>query len=115
MAKYFFFDNGIRNALIAIFNPLDLRDDAGGLWENFLLLERIKRQYYRAVPVNFFFWRTREGQEIDLIEEREGRLFAFEFKWTGKGREPKKFREAYPEAELEVVNRETYLGFVGVP
>ncbi|MCI0480275.1 MAG: ATP-binding protein [Candidatus Dadabacteria bacterium] len=114
-AKYYFFDNGIRNALIANFNPLDLRDDAGGLWENFLLLERIKRQAYRAVPVNYFFWRTWEGQEIDLIEEREGKLFAFEFKWTGKGREPKKFREAYPEAEFEVVNRETYLGFVGVP
>jgi len=114
-AKYYFFDNGIRNALIANFNPLDLRDDAGGLWENFLLLERIKRQAYRKVPVNFFFWRTWEGQEIDLIEEREGRLFAFEFKWTGNGREPKRFREAYPEAEFEVVNRETYLGFVGVP
>lgn len=114
-AKYYFFDNGIRNALIANFNPLDLRDDAGGLWENFLLLERIKRQAYRAVPVNFFFWRTWEGQEIDLIEEREGKLFAFEFKWTGKGREPKKFREAYPGAEFKVVNRETYLGFVGMP
>jgi predicted AAA+ superfamily ATPase len=114
-AKYYFLDNGIRNALIANFNPLDLRNDAGGLWENFLLLERIKRQAYRAVPVNFFFWRTWEGQEIDLIEEREGRLFAFEFKWTGKGREPKRFREAYPEAEFEVVNRETYLRFVGVP
>jgi predicted AAA+ superfamily ATPase len=114
-AKYYFFDNGIRNALIANFNPLDLRDDAGGLWENFLLLERIKRQAYRTVPVNFFFWRTWEGQEIDLIEEREGKLFAFEFKWAGKGREPKKFREAYPEAEFEVVNRETYLGFVGGP
>jgi len=114
-AKYYFLDNGIRNALIANFNPLDLRNDAGGLWENFLLLERIKRQAYRAVPVNFFFWRTWEGQEIDLIEEREGRLFAFEFKWTGKGREPKRFREAYPEAESEVVNRETYLRFVGVP
>jgi uncharacterized protein len=114
-AKYYFFDNGIRNALIANFNPLDLRDDTGGLWENFLLLERIKRQAYRAVPVNFFFWRTWEGQEIDLIEEREGKLFAFEFKWTGKGREPKKFREAYPEAKFEVVNRETYLRFVGVP
>ena len=114
-AKYYFLDNGIRNALIANFNPLDLRNDAGGLWENFLLLERIKRQAYRAVPVNFFFWRTWEGQEIDLIEEREGRLFAFELKWTGKGREPKRFREAYPEAESEVVNRETYLRFVGVP
>ena len=80
-----------------------------------MLLERIKRQAYRAVPVNFFFWRTWEGQEIDLIEEREGKLFAFEFKWTGKGREPQKFREAYPEAEFETVNRETYRIFVVAP
>lgn len=114
-AKYFFFDNGMRNALIANFNPLELRDDIGGLWENFMLLERIKRQAYRAVPVNFYFWRTWEGREIDLIEEREGRLFAYEFKWTGKGREPGKFREAYPDAEFEVVNRDNYLSFVGIP
>ena len=114
-AKYFFFDNGIRNALIANFNPLELRDDIGGLWENFMLLERIKRQAYRAVPVNFYFWRTWEGREIDLIEEREGGLFAYEFKWTGKGREPGKFRDAYPNAEFEVVNRDNYLSFVGIP
>jgi predicted AAA+ superfamily ATPase len=113
-AKYYFFDNGIRNALIANFNPLELRNDTGGLWENFLLLERIKLQAYRAVPVNFYFWRTWEGQEIDLIEEREGRLFAYEFKWTGKRREPRRFLEAYPDSDFEIVNRENYLKFVGV-
>jgi predicted AAA+ superfamily ATPase len=113
-AKYYFFDNGIRNALIANFNPLELRNDTGGLWENFLLLERIKLKAYRAVPVNFYFWRIWEGQEIDLIEEREGRLFAYEFKWTGKRREPRRFLEAYPDADFEIVNRENYLKFTGV-
>ena len=113
-AKYYFFDTGIRNALIANFNPPALRNDIGQLWENFLLLERIKWQSYQAVPANFYFWRTWEGQEIDLIEEREGRLLAYEFKWTGKVRQPRKHREAYPEAEFEVVNRDNYQRFVGV-
>ena len=111
-AKYYFFDNGIRNALIANFNPAELRDDIGGLRENFLLLERKKCQAYGAVPVNRYFWRTWEGQEIDLIEEREGGLFAYEFKWTGQGREPRKFRAAYPEAAFQTVNRENYQRFV---
>jgi len=114
-AKYYFFDTGIRNALIANFNPPALRNDIGQLWENFLLMERIKRQAYQTAPGNFYFWRTWEAHEIDLIEEREGRLFAYEFKWTGKRREPRKFREAYPEAEFEVVNRDNYQRFVGVP
>lgn len=113
-AKYYFFDTGIRNALIANFNGPALRNDVGQLWENFLLMERIKRQAYDMAPVNYYFWRTWQAHEIDLIEEREGRLFAYEFKWTGKGREPKKFRGAYPEAEFEVVNRKNYQRFVGI-
>lgn len=112
-AKYYFFDTGIRNALIANFNPPALRNDIGQLRENFLLMERIKSQAYRALPVNHYFWRTWQAQEIDLIEEREGRLFAYEFKWTGKGRVPGKFREAYPEAAFEIVNRENYQPFSG--
>ena len=112
-AKYYFFDTGIRNALIANFNPPALRNDIGQLWENFLLMERIKRQAYRALPVNHYFWRTWQAQEIDLVEEREGRLFAYEFKWAGKRRVPGKFREAYPEAAFEIVNRENYQPFVG--
>ena len=113
-AKYYFFDTGIRNALIANFNLPPLRNDIGQLWENFLLIERIKSHAYLTTPVNYYFWRTWEAQEIDLIEEREGHLFAYEFKWTGKGRVPKKFREAYPEAEFVVVNRENYQQFLGV-
>jgi hypothetical protein len=113
-AKYFFFDTGIRNALIANFNPLELRNDVGQLWENFLMMERMKSNAYRMTPVNSYFWRTWEGREIDLIEEREGRLFAYEFKWTEKSRAPKKFREAYPEAAFEVVNRDNYPKFIGI-
>lgn len=113
-AKYYFFDTGIRNALIANFNPPSLRNDIGQLWENFLMMERMKSQAYRAMPVNRYFWRTWQAQEIDLVEEREGRLFAYEFKWTGRGREPKSFREAYPEASFEVVDRENYRPFAGV-
>ncbi len=114
-AKYYFFDTGIRNALIANFNPSEMRNDLGQLWENFLLMERIKRLAYEAAQGNLYFWRTWEAYEIDLIEEREGRLFAYEFKWTGKGREPRRFREAYPEAEFEVINRDNYQRFLGVP
>lgn len=113
-AKYYFFDTGIRNALIANFNPPSLRNDIGQLWENFLMMERMKSQAYRAMPVNRYFWRTWQAQEIDLVEEREGRLFAYEFKWTGRGREPKSFRAAYPEASFEVVDRENYRPFAGV-
>jgi len=113
-AKYFFFDTGIRNALIANFNPLGLRNDVGQLWENFLMMERMKFNAYRMTPVNSYFWRTWEGREIDLIEEREGRLFAYEFKWTEKSRAPKKFLEAYPEAAFEVVNRDNYQEFIGI-
>lgn len=113
-AKYYFLDTGIRNALIANFNLPPLRNDIGQLWENFLMMDRIKSQAYLVTPVNYYFWRTWEAQEIDLIEEREGHLFAYEFKWTGKGRVPRKFRKAYPEAEFEVVNRENYQQFLGV-
>lgn len=111
-AKYYFFDTGIRNALIANFNPLELRNDTGMLWENFLMMERQKMQSYHAIPVNPYFWRTWQQKEIDLIEEREGQLFAYEFKWSGSAREPKSFRKAYPEAEFQVVNRENYQEFV---
>jgi predicted AAA+ superfamily ATPase len=113
-AKYYFFDTGIRNALIANFNPPALRNDIGQLWENFLMMERMKSQAYQGTPVNRYFWRTWQAQEVDLVEEREGRLFVYEFKWTGGGRPPRQFREAYPEAAFEIINRENYQPFVGV-
>jgi predicted AAA+ superfamily ATPase len=81
-AKYYFFDNGIRNALIAQFNRLDQRNDAGLLWQNFCMIEHIKQRSYIPINGNAFFWRTYAGQEIDLVEEREGRLFGYELKWS---------------------------------
>jgi hypothetical protein len=112
-SKYYFYDNGIRNAVIANFNEIGLRNDAGELWENFLFMERLKKRSYQNIFANSYFWRTWEHREIDLIEEREGKLFAFEFKWgKGKTKPPKQWTEAYPEALFEVIDRENYLEFI---
>jgi hypothetical protein len=111
-SKYYFFDTGIRNSLIANLNPLELRNDIGKLWENFLIIERLKKLAYQEIPANSYFWRTWQQKEIDYLEEREGRLFAYEFKWQGKACAPKSFKEAYPEAEFQVINRENYLDFI---
>ena len=111
--KYYFYDNGIRNGVISNFNEMGLRNDAGELWENFLFMERLKKRSYQNVYANSYFWRTWERQEIDLIEEREGKLFAFEFKWgKGKTKPPKQWTEAYPEALFKVIDRENYLEFI---
>ena len=111
--KYYFFDTGIRNAVIANFNRLELRDDAGRLWENFLVMERLKLQAYRGTPVNRYFWRTWSGSEVDLVEEREGRLYGYELKWGGRPpKAPREWTEGYPEAEFAAVDRENYLEFV---
>ena len=112
-SRYYFYDNGIRNAVISNFNGLQLRNDVGELWENFLFMERLKKRSYQNVYANDYFWRTWERREIDLIEEREGKLFAFEFKWAkGKTKPPKQWGEAYPEALFDVIDRENYLEFI---
>ncbi|MCE3238498.1 MAG: ATPase [Gammaproteobacteria bacterium] len=112
-SKYYFYDNGIRNALIANFNPLNLRDDVGRLWENFLFIERIKKQNYTAMSVNNYFWRTWDQKEIDLIEEREGQLFAYEFKWGNQAvKAPKDWLSAYPNAHYTTINQSNYLEFI---
>ncbi len=111
--KYFFFDTGIRNALISNLNPLDLRSDTGALWENFLCIERMKRQSYLEQYANFYFWRSTAGQEVDLVEERDGRLAGFEFKWGNRGaRPPKAWRETVPDSTFTVIDRENYLDFL---
>lgn len=96
--KIYFWDTGVRNAVIRNFNPLYLRQDIGGLWENFLVAERLKTDYYAGRPANYWFWRTHAQQEIDYIEERNGLLSAWEFKWkaTKPPRVPKSFLDAYP-------------------
>lgn len=113
-AKYYFYDIGVRNAVIANFNGLELRDDVGQLWENFIFMERLKKRSYQNIYANAYFWRTWEKQEIDLVEEREGKLFAYEFKWQKPGKPPRKWKEHYPEAGFEIINRENYLDFIGV-
>lgn len=112
--RYYFLDTGIRNALINNFNPLQLRNDVGELWENYLVLERLKRQEYIGESANSYFWRTYRQQELDLVEEREGRLFGYEMKW-GKtsAKPPTEWQAAYPEAAFTLVNQENYLEFIG--
>jgi predicted AAA+ superfamily ATPase len=114
-SKWYFFDNGIRNALIANLNPIDLRNDQGILWENYMLSERLKYQHYSGMQVNNFFWRTYDQQEIDWIEEREGNLFAYEMKW-GKttAKVPGGWANAYPGSAFEVVSPDNFSGFVGL-
>ncbi len=112
-SKYYFYDNGVRNAVIANFNPPELRDDVGKLWENFLAVERIKKQNYKTIYSNNYFWRTWDGKEIDWVEEREGKLFGYEFKWKNKPvKKPKEWLEKYPGSSFEVINPENYLDFV---
>lgn len=112
-SKYYFYDNGIRNALIANFNSIDLRNDIGQLWENFLVTERLKKQAYKSIYANNFFWRSWSGKEVDFIEEREGKLFGYEFKWSkDKVKQPELWLESYPQATFEVINKENYLDFI---
>jgi predicted AAA+ superfamily ATPase len=112
-SKYYFLDNGIRNAIIANFNPLEVRDDIGKLWENFLVVERLKKQAYNQIYSNNYFWRTWDQKEVDWVEEREGKLFGYEFKWKSKAWKPcKAWTENYPDATLEIIDNENYLAFV---
>jgi predicted AAA+ superfamily ATPase len=112
-SKYYFYDNGIRNALISNFNPLSIRNDTGMLWENFLFMERMKKRAYSNIYANIFFWRTYDQKEIDLIEERDGKLFGYEFKWGTKMiKAPRKWSQEYPDAEFIVINQDNYLEFI---
>lgn len=111
--RFYFCDNGIRNALINNFNPLTLRNDIGDLWENYVITERLKRQEYLRQPVNAYFWRTYDKKEIDLVEEYQGRLSGFEVKWkVRRGKPPKDWTTAYPGASFEVIHQENYLDFI---
>jgi len=113
-AKYYFMDNGIRNALIAQFNGVDKRNDIGQLWENFIFIERLKHRTYNSIYANMYFWRTYDRQEIDLVEEHDGNLFGYEAKWsTGKAvTAPKSWTEGYPGAKFEVITPDNYQKFI---
>jgi len=112
--KYYFYDNGIRNALIANFNQPELRQDIGALWENFMISERQKYLIYNGKWVNSWYWRTKEQKEIDYIEEEDGQISAFEFKWNPeqKANQPISFKNAYPDSLFMVIHRENYEGFI---
>lgn len=113
MARYYFLDNGIRNAVINNFSPLNLRNDEGMLWENFLFIERMKKQSYQGRQPNYYFWRTYDGQEIDMVEEKDGCLSGFEFKWGAKkAKLPKLWGKTYPESEYQVISKDNFLEFV---
>lgn len=111
--KIYFYDNGIRNALISNFAPLEQRNDVGALWENLIVSERIKRNAHTHSYAQMFFWRTQQQQEIDLIEDMDGQLTAYEFKWKkAKARLPKAFADNYPDVQLRVITPENYWEFV---
>ncbi len=111
--RYYFWDNGIRNTLVANFNTLALRNDVGELWENYVIAERIKLQHYEGWLSNNYFWRTYDQQEIDWIEERDGGLFAFEMKYQKKTvKAPGAWTANYPGATFNVISRENYLPFI---
>lgn len=112
--KIYFYDNGVRNAIIANFQPLDLRKDAGALWENFIISERYKFTQYNSIWCNRFFWRTKQQQEIDYIEDRDGKLYAFEFKWksTKNAKPSLTFTKAYPENEFSIITPDNYQSFL---
>ena len=112
--KIYFYDTGVRNSIINNFNPLELRNDVGVLWENFIISERMKHCHYNQIYANTFFWRTHQQQEIDYVEERDGNLFAYEFKWVAasKHKIPKSFKDAYPEAEAKIIDKDNFLDFL---
>ena len=112
--KIYFYDNGIRNALIGNFTAIETRTDTGALWENFMISERLKALHNKERWAQRFFWRTTEQQEVDYVEEEDGVLRAFEFKWnkTSKAKISKTFSMAYPNAEVSVITPENYEDFI---
>ena len=112
-SRYYFFDNGIRNAIINNFNPIEQRNDIGMLWENFLVMERIKKQHYHQIYSNNYFWRTYDQKEVDFVEERDGKLFGFEFKWKAKKTKiQQEWLDTYDNASFEIINKDNFLTFL---
>lgn len=112
-SRFYFYDTGVRNALINNFNTLSIRDDIGMLWENYVIVERLKKQEYTGSAANNYFWRTYDQKEIDFVEERGGKLYGYEIKWkAAKVKPPKTWLETYKSANFEVITKENYLGFI---
>lgn len=113
MDKIYFYDLGIRNSIIDMLKPLHDRNDAGQLWENFLISERIKHNAYSSNQVSFYFWRLNTGAEIDYVEEKEGQFHGYEFKWGDKqAKHPVSWQTGYPDATHTTINKNNYLSFI---
>jgi len=111
--KIYFYDNGVRNMVIGNFSPIGMRADKGALWENFLISERIKQLEYKQSLAHKYFWRTKQQQEVDFVEEKAGKVFGFEFKWQKKMNQklPKTFTETY-NADAKVIDKSNFREFV---
>lgn len=112
--KIFFYDNGIRNAVVADFSAPELRQDIGQLWENFVIAERMKYIAYNKLWMNKYFWRTKQQQEIDYLEESDGKISAFEMKWNTKAKAsvPNSFASSYPNHEFYIVTPDNIEDFL---
>lgn len=112
-AKYFFLDNGVRNAVIGQYNPLTERNDVGSLWENFVFMELNKQSILQErLSDSYYFWRTHTGQEIDIIRDRAGQIDAYECKYTTSSAVPKLWQETYPDSSFAVINKSNFLSFL---
>ncbi len=114
MSKWYFYDNGIRNAIISNFNTIENRDDIGKLWENYFISERLKFLNYNRIQTNNYFWRNKNQQELDWLEEINGELFAYEIKWNPKAsaKPPSAWAKAYQGSKFIVINTENYLDYI---
>jgi len=114
--KYYFYDNGIRNSIISNFNPVELRNDTGALWENFVVSERMKFIKYNNVYCNRYFWRTLQQQEIDYIEDSGGKINAFEIKWNprSKAKVPITFIKAYPDSDFRLITPDNFTDIISI-
>ncbi|ODS34819.1 MAG: hypothetical protein SCARUB_00079 [Candidatus Scalindua rubra] len=111
--RYYFYDNGIRNTIIGNLNPMEIRDDTGILWENYIIMERVKKQEYLQILSNNYFWRTYDRKEIGFVEEGGGILYGYEIKWRKtKAKPPKDWLSTYKNAKYKVITRENYLEFI---
>jgi predicted AAA+ superfamily ATPase len=108
-AKYYFLDNGVRNAVIEQFSPLSLRNDVGALWENFIAMELMKQSNVAGRADQYYFWRTHTGAEVDIVRESGSTLSAIECKWSKDAKVPPLWKRSYPESDFTVINRENYL------
>ena len=111
--RYYFYDVGVRNAIINQFNNISLRNDVGELWENYLIIERLKKQEYKKILSNNYYWRTYNQDEIDWVEDRDGILHGYEIKWKAVSvKQPPAWQRIYPQAQFTVINQDNYLNFI---